>query len=255
MIDVPLLVLWYVLAWVGCCLVGAALAFPLVSRLCSPLEGDGAGFSFPAAIVVVTGVAFLVGQFSFGPIAVLAGVATLFATAIRYRETAIRWRAFGEAVVVFLLGFAFVVGLQYFHVGIVPIHEHFLNYGILNSLVESSSLPPEDVWFAGEPLRYYYGGHLAAAILVLITGTPPTYAFPLALAMYYGLLLTAAYELGGAIGSHVGRHRSLSGGLSAFFVGVAGNLFVPVVWLLHYLPSAVERRARGAISSGFSDGA
>lgn len=248
-------VAWYVVCWLGVVFAGGALAFPLVSRLCAPLPREGAGFTFAAALVVVTWTAFLVGQLSFGPLAIAGGVVALVATAVRFRSGATEWRALGETGAVFAVGFLVVVGLQFLHVGVVPLHEHFLNYAVFNALRGAPSLPPEDVWFAGEPLRYYYGGHLGAVVLATLTDTPSRYAFSLSLATYFGLLLAAVYELGGSIAARNGRSRRAAGSLAVFFVGFAGNLFLPLVAVLDRLPDPVADPVTRAVSPGFSAGA
>ena len=43
--------------------------------------------------------------------------------------------------------------------------EKFMDYGFLQKMLVSSKLPPDDVWFAGKPINYYYGGQYYAAFI------------------------------------------------------------------------------------------
>ncbi|WP_101296300.1 DUF2298 domain-containing protein [Halegenticoccus soli] len=168
---------------------------------------------------------------------------------------AVRLRiALGEVAAVFVLGFLFVLAFR----AVDPaVHagggEKFLDFGLLKSLSRADALPPEDVWFAGEPVRYYYGGHLMASVLSTLTGTAPAYAYNLALAGFYGMLVAAAYDLAGAIAAARGASRRLAGGLAAFFVGFAGNL-VTVGWLaLFFLPRSLRRAVAERIAGHTSE--
>ncbi len=50
------------------------------------------------------------------------------------------------------------------------------------------------MWFAGEPVKYYYGGHLVTTLFAWLTATPPRFAYNLALAGFYATLVTAASD-------------------------------------------------------------
>ncbi|MCB2156351.1 hypothetical protein KQI84_15870 [bacterium] len=65
--------------------------------------------------------------------------------------------------------------------------EKFGNFNHLNSIMQSSSMPPSDAWFLGEPTNYYYGGHLTVATLAKMIGMQGRYAFNFGLATVFGL--------------------------------------------------------------------
>ena len=104
------------------------------------------------------------------------------------------------------------------------------------------------MWFAGDPVRYYYGGHLVAAILARITGTEAQYAYNLAFAGFCATLVTAAYELAGAIAADRGGSRWVAGACGAFFVGFASNLFTPVRLILRALPRDLSAEVIGTVA-------
>ena len=49
--------------------------------------------------------------------------------------------------------------------------EKFMDYGFMATMMRGDYMPAEDMWYAGEPLNYYYGGQYYAAFLTRITFT------------------------------------------------------------------------------------
>lgn len=64
----------------------------------------------------------------------------------------------------------------------------------LSNILMSTSFPPRDAWFLGEPDNYYYGGHLLVATLAKLTATPATVAFNLGLATIFALTFSLSYS-------------------------------------------------------------
>ena len=240
------LVLLWLVAFQALALVGTPLA-----AVCFPRFADrGAAFALPISLAIMTIVVYWVGRISFGTITIV-GVLTLLAAlsvlALRYGD-GIDPSNYVEVAAVFTVAFLFLVAIRAVDPGVVPGGgEKFLDYGLLNSLVRADQLPPEDFWFAGEPVRYYFGGHLMASLLTELTGTPVNYAYNLALAGFYAMLATAVYGLAGAIAADHGASRQLAGGLGAFLVAFASNLHTPVRVVLVLLPDGLGRALAGPI--------
>jgi len=234
-----------------------ALGLPLAARLLPRADGHGAGLAVPAALVTLSVPAYWVGQVTWGPIALGAGVATLLLASglagldrAAIREGRVRLAvdvdrgAATDAAAVFLLGFGFVVAIRAVDPAVLPIGgEKFLDFGLLKTLDRSAVLPPEDFWFANQPVKYYYGGHLTATLLSWLTATPPRFAYNLALAGFYAALVTASFELAAAVGGDHGLPRRVAGGFAAFFVGVASNLVTAGRLTLSALPWSLDRTA------------
>jgi uncharacterized membrane protein len=55
--------------------------------------------------------------------------------------------------------------------------ENHMNLGILNSFMYSNNLPPEDFWFSGEPLNYYFFGHYLIYVLIHLLNFEPSRDF------------------------------------------------------------------------------
>jgi YYY domain-containing protein len=224
--------------------VGATVAAALFPRFAK----RGVAFGVPVALTILWVVTYVVGRFSITA-GVWLGLGTLIAAAwvAGSRYDPIDSRAYAEVAVVFSLAFLFVVWIRSMDPAINPIAgEKFLDYGMLKSLLRAETLPPEDMWFAGEPVAYYYGGHLVAAILTRLTGTAGQYAYNLALSGFYATMVTGVYGLAGAVAADRAVPRRLAAGLSAFFVGIASNLTTPVQAVFWLLPDSMATPIAGA---------
>lgn len=178
----------------------------------------------------------------------LRGLADALRAGLRVDDSAISRVAVAETALVFLLAFGFLVAVRAVDPAIFPrAGEKFLDFGLLQSLTRADTLPPEDMWFAGEPVRYYYGGHLVSHLLAMLTGTPPRYAYNLALATVFATYVTGAFDLAGAVAASRGYDRRTAAWVGAFFVGLAGNVQTGGRLLLQALPSGLQSSAVAAI--------
>ena len=49
--------------------------------------------------------------------------------------------------------------------------EKYMDFGFMKSMMRSTTLPSEDMWYAGKAFNYYYGGQYFAVFLTKLTGT------------------------------------------------------------------------------------
>ncbi|MFB6193956.1 MAG: DUF2298 domain-containing protein, partial [Halobaculum sp.] len=269
-----------VLVWLLAFALLTVLGLPVVARLFPDWPTRGVGFALPVTLLVMGVVAFWVGRVAFGVPALIAGllVAAGLAVALGVDWEAVRaadgrpttpevraaltvdpdWdrRAVGETVAVFLLAFGFMVAVRAADPAIFPYAgEKFLDFGLVKSLLRGDTLPPEDMWFAGEPVRYYYGGHMLTALLTLLTGTTPAVAYNLALAAFFAMYVTAAFDLAGAAAVARDYARRPAAFAAAFFVGLGANLQTAAILALEAAPASVRTAALNAVSPSVREGA
>lgn len=224
--------------WLATFLLFGLLASPVAAWLLPELDHDALSFALALAVIGVVG--HLVGHIAFGLPAGLAGLIVLGGGAyLVWDRTRFDHRRYAEAAAVFTAAYLLVIGIRAFEPAAAPlpvaIGEKLLDFGLLRTLGRTAALPPEDMWFAGTPVRYHYGGHLLTGLLAALTGTEARYAYNLGLAGFYATLVTTAYGLAGSIATHYDVPRRTAAGLGAFFVGLAGNLDTPgriLVWIL-----------------------
>lgn len=123
-----------------------------------------------------------------------------------------RWPLWVVVQVLLTLGFFYFVNVRSyipwasFEAGMSGA-EKFDNFAHLNACLRADRMPPTDVWWAGKPINYYYGGHLITATIAKLTGRPANIAFNLGLAMIFALTLTSAFSLTFNVVNRVARLR------------------------------------------------
>ncbi|MFT4882738.1 MAG: YYY domain-containing protein [Natronomonas sp.] len=250
-------VLVYLLAPAVLTVLGA----PIAALLFRSLPRKGAAFALPTALVPFTITVFWVGQLTFGLHTLVVGLGVLFGGTIAATRwgAAPEWRSVAAMYGVFCAGFLVLLGFRAADPGITAVGgEQFLHFGIVNALERANTLPPEDMWFAGERLKYYYGTQLQVASLSMLTDTPLRYGFNLGIAAFYGLLFVVAYGVSGAIAHRQGHSYRLGGAFGAFFVALAGPTTTAIRLATPYLPDAladpIKPAAFGFVATRFKDG-
>ncbi|WP_424019535.1 DUF2298 domain-containing protein [Halorientalis pallida] len=217
--------------WLGVFLALLLAGLPLADALFGRLADRGVGVALVCSFTVVWLVAYWVGRVSLdaAPFVAVAALLALAGGLVAWRGVELDRRVLAETVGVFTLAFLFLVAIRAVDPAVHPPGgEKFLDFGLLQSLLRAETLPPEDMWFAGEPVSYYYGGHLLASLLARLTATEARFAYNLALAGYFAAFVTAAYGLAGSVAASRDSPRWLGGVFGAFFVGIASNLTTPL---------------------------
>lgn len=68
--------------------------------------------------------------------------------------------------------------------------EMFMDEGFLAAIMRSTHFPPNDMWYAGQPINYYYYAHYTIAMLAKLIGQTPSIAFNTGICMFFGLTAT-----------------------------------------------------------------
>jgi len=70
-----------------------------------------------------------------------------------------------------------------------------MDWGFINSALRSNSLPPQDMWYSGQKINYYYFGHLVYALLTKLSAIPSSVTYNLAIATVLALTFISIYSL------------------------------------------------------------
>ncbi len=97
--------------------------------------------------------------------------------------------------------------------------EKFMDFGFVNSILNSQTFPPLDMWFAGHSINYYYFGHLITAVLTKISFIPPTITYNLQLATVFASTSLGAFTIILTLTKNY-----LAAIASFIFLGIIGNL-------------------------------
>ncbi|AEA47556.1 DUF2298 domain-containing protein [Archaeoglobus veneficus] len=100
--------------------------------------------------------------------------------------------------------------------------EDFMDFAFLKSILRSDYFPPQDPWFAGENLSYYFG-HLIAAILIKISGVEAEAGYNLAVAAFFSIAVQSAFGIGYNLSGR--KLHGLATAVLTCFTGFVSGLF------------------------------
>jgi YYY domain-containing protein len=75
--------------------------------------------------------------------------------------------------------------------------EKLMDFGFLNSILRSEYFPPTDVWYAGEPINYYYLGQYFSGFVTRMSFVPSEIAYNLMIATLFALSFMLVYSIAG----------------------------------------------------------
>ena len=172
--------------WLSIILIGLAV-FPLVSTLFIRFEDRGIIFSNMIGLLFISGIHFALNTMHLVPFsqagcliiaaAVCAVSIVLFykaKLAKNFKGVNISLIAAEEAIVLFLyIIWVWMIGYRPGAYGT----EKFMDYGFITSMLKSKWMPFEDMWYAGEPINYYYGGQFVTAWIAKLCGVSAGIAY------------------------------------------------------------------------------
>lgn len=117
--------------------------------------------------------------------------------------------------------------------------EKFMDFGFLNSLLRSDYFPPKDMWYASQPINYYYFGHLMSAVVTKLSSIPSFISYNLMLATLFALTFATSLSLAINIfdNKKFSIKSNLSGVLVAILVSFGGNLTTIYTFFKAYTPA------------------
>ena len=231
---------WYLLA-----LVLGSAAMPLTGRLFRRFQDRGWMFSKVTAIAV-SGfltwflVAVKIIKFTTGTCIVVTLVCAAASLILYCREQKAGFECipFAHLDLVYveeLLFFAAFLLWTYF-AGFHPAAygtEKFMDYGFMEAMMRSKTLPATDLWYSQGKINYYYGGQYFAVFLTKLSGAKVeltynlmrTFVAGLAFAMPFSLVHQMVTDRLGKTGSRWKKALpSVTGILAGISVSIAGNM-------------------------------
>lgn len=73
--------------------------------------------------------------------------------------------------------------------------EKYMDWGFINSMLRTQYFPPADMWYANQPINYYYFGHLIFAFLTKLSGINSAITYNLSIATVCALTFSSAFSL------------------------------------------------------------
>ena len=231
---------WYLLA-----LVLGVAAMPLTGRLFRRFDDKGWIFSKVTAIAITGFLTwFLVTVKILKFTAVTCVAVTVICTVLsillyrKEQKDGFECIPFAHLNLVYaeeLLFFAFFLMWTYF-AGFHPAAygtEKFMDYGFMEAMMRSKTLPATDLWYSEGKINYYYGGQYFAVFLTKLSGTKVELTYNLMRTFVAGLAFIMPFSLvhqmvkdrlGRNISGWKKKLPSVTGFLAGIAVSVAGNM-------------------------------
>ncbi|GAC1575694.1 MAG: DUF2298 domain-containing protein [Ktedonobacteraceae bacterium] len=88
---------------------------------------------------------------------------------------------------IIFLGMVFLLGYMRSYLPDIRSYEMYMDEGFITAIMRSTHFPPNDMWFAGYSINYYYYAHFTVATLAKLLGQSPSIAFNTGISMFFGL--------------------------------------------------------------------
>ena len=199
--SIPLFFWWLTLLLLG------ILAYPLVFLAFRALADHGYLFGKTLSILVLAYLSWVLAAghvLAFNRISLLlvAGV-LLLSSAVAFvlqRYTIItfvrqRWKLLLTMEAIFTFAYLLLALIRAFNPDLWHVYrggEKPMELAFLNAVLRSPYAPPQDPWFSGGYINYYYYGYVIIGALIKLTGIVPTTAFNLALPTLFALTFSGA---------------------------------------------------------------
>jgi uncharacterized membrane protein len=122
------------------------------------------------------------------------GASVLAYRAGRATPKAASWRENANSEVVYVVFFAATLLMRSLKPELFGL-EKLMDWGFINALLISQSIPPADPWFAGATINYYYFGHAVAAGLITLSHVPSKFGYNLMFAHVFACAGIGIFEL------------------------------------------------------------
>lgn len=124
--------------------------------------------------------------------------------------------------ILFSLGFVFWTIIRSYQPDIKGL-EKFMDFGFINSILNSTYFPPIDMWLSGNTINYYWFGHLWIAVSTKLSNIPSHVTYNLAIATILGLTLISAFSISSSLISTIKKRVNIK---TIFAVGIISSLLL-----------------------------
>ena len=196
-------IVWYLLL-----LLLGWMVFPVVYTILPGLPDHGYPLARTAGLILVAWLAWLLGSFKILPftrltIVLSLGVVLAISAGFAFRRSAAlagyirsNWKYILGIELIFLALFLFNLYIRLGNPDLWhPWHggEKPMDFAFFNGVLKAVYFPPENPWFAGHYINYYYYGYVLAAIPTKLLGILPSIAYNLILPSWFAMIGTGVF--------------------------------------------------------------
>ncbi|HHT98271.1 MAG TPA: hypothetical protein GXZ90_10315 [Clostridiales bacterium] len=112
--------------------------------------------------------------------------------------------------------------------------EKFMDFGFMTSLMRNDYMPPEDFWFAGNNLNYYYLGQYFSVFITKLSFLEVKYTYNLMLIMIAALSCMLSYSIVYNISYKISKLKDVKRKTIPVLSGLIASLAIVVAGNMHY---------------------
>ncbi len=191
--------LFFILRWWFVILIFGFSFLPLSNFIFNKFWDKGYIFSKTISLIVISYLTLVLGIFKILPFHTLSLFGLLIISFLVNfwffgKKIKINWSAVIFEEILFLavlISWSFVRAFRPDIEGL----EKFMDFGFLNTILRTKYLPPTDMWYAGQPINYYYFGHLIFAIITKISQISSAITYNLSIASVCALSFVSSFSL------------------------------------------------------------
>ncbi|TMC20362.1 MAG: hypothetical protein E6J33_04575 [Chloroflexi bacterium] len=131
-------------------------------------------------------------------------------------------------------GMMFLLGWIRSYVPDIHSFEMFMDEGFIAAIMRSPHFPPNDMWYSGYPINYYYYAHYTVAVLAKLLGQSPSIAFNTGICTFYGLTGVNLFGVTCNIVSWARHLRRGPGSANEAETGQPGTVYPPLLRAVPY---------------------
>ncbi len=220
--------IWYLM------LMGIGIIFfPYTARIFASFSDRGYGLSKTIGIALLTFALFVLGTarvvpFQFASILAVLGLFGLGAYKLGFPHLTPKMKRLLFIEEALTMGVFFL--WTYIRAYQPAIHglEKFMDFGFINAAIRGTYFPTYDMWLAGNPINYYYFGHVTGATLTVLSRLPSYITYNLIVAQLATLSVagtfTFVFNLVRKGLSSTFRFATIAALIGSWLVNAAGNL-------------------------------
>lgn len=214
-------IIWYLVLFVL-----GLVVFPLVFTVFSGLPDRGYPLARMAALLLTAWISWVLSSLNILPFtrwSILLAIGLLAAGSIyfglRKKVDLIQyfkssWKYLLSVEIIFAVVFTFMLIIRINNPDLWQPWmggEKPMDFAFFNAVLKTVYFPPENPWFSGHYLNYYYYGYVMAAIPTKLTGIMPSIAYNLVLPAWYAMAGIGVFSIGFNLVSGLGRTDRLYG--------------------------------------------
>lgn len=112
--------------------------------------------------------------------------------------------------------------------------EKFMDYGFMTSMMRSDFMPPQDFWFSGTKLNYYYVGQFYATFLTKLSGVKVSLGYNLMLMMVGAFAFVLPYSISYNVINQFAKVKAKFTSVLSVISGLIGSSAVLLAGNMHY---------------------